>query len=169
MPDSSRAHRARRRASLAIAALIGAQLLAISRVPCPPRDSGLPLPRVACAPYLWPFLDYPMFAEAHREGEVVPRDTALALFAEGGELRLAPGDGGERPSSHDVVEALRTRDLAAVRRLGDELGARVGARVVELRLERELLVLTRAGFASRGREVLEVWRLDERGGPEPAR
>lgn len=167
MLASSASRRTRRLTSLAIVVLIGGQLLAISRLLCPPRELGLP--RVACPPFLWPFLDYPMFAEAHRTGAVVPHDTVLASFADGAEVRLAPGDEAERPSAHQVVESLRARDEAAVCGLAVELAAQLGAPVVELRLERETLVLTHAGFESRGRELLEVWRPGRAGWPEPAR
>lgn len=46
------------------------QGVATSRLLCPPNSlpSLAPL-RIACPPLLWPFTDYPMFSEPHREGD----------------------------------------------------------------------------------------------------
>ena len=145
----------RRAASAAIAVLLGAQLLASSRLLCLPRSIAEPLvPRVACAPALWPFLDYAMFNEAHRPGEIVPRDTLVALRAGGGELRVGPGLDRAGELASELMDALPSGDAARIARLARELELLRGSAWTELRLEREELALTRAGFVSAGTRVL---------------
>lgn len=45
--------------------------------------------------WTWPFMDYPMYAQSHHEGErVLPGPVVYAEFADGGEVRLEPADIG---------------------------------------------------------------------------
>lgn len=48
------------------------QALATTRLLCPPRSIAALQPlRVACAPCLWPFTDYPMYSEPHYPGDTL--------------------------------------------------------------------------------------------------
>ena len=56
--------------SVLIAISLALQGVATSRLLCPPSSLPALAPlRIACPPALWPFTDYPMFSEPHREGD----------------------------------------------------------------------------------------------------
>lgn len=149
----SRRRRLRRLASGVALSLLALQVVAVSRVFCTPqsverwyRNHWL------CPPRIWPFLDYPMYKEAHRVGTRLERPLVLARTRDGGELRLYPERAEMRADAHAAMEGLRAGDLertqnALARRMAPSEFA--GA---ELRIE--TIVLERDGFRSEAESVL---------------
>ena len=138
-----------------IVALLGLQMLTASRLLCPPKVfSGLSGMRVCCPPLAWPFLDYPMFSEAHYAGESVEHFFATGTLADGTALQLQPGDRRSRLEPRRVVAALIDGDEAALRRFAGEFRDEHGIRLVELRLQVEDLTLSRDGFVAGRRRTL---------------
>lgn len=45
-------------------------------------------------PFLWPFLDYPMYEDPHYAGESIHRQAVVAILADSSEVALAPRDLG---------------------------------------------------------------------------
>jgi hypothetical protein len=87
------------------------QVFATTRVLCPPRSLPALAPlRVACAPRLWPFIDYPMFSEPHARGEelawvdarIVARDGTCASTTS---HEVEPASGETWASAYERTEA----------------------------------------------------------------
>ena len=61
------------------------------------------------SPYLWPFLEYPMYSKAHFVGEEVPRYQVVAVTGAGGvlcgEMARALSDVGAKVAVLDIREA----------------------------------------------------------------
>jgi hypothetical protein len=109
---------------------------------------GLTPGPVEKSPFLWPFLDYPMYSTPHYEGDGIPRYRVLAVTADGEELEVTPAALGSDfwiyrnaflfsffyPGMRDELEP------------GVELlERRHGVTVLEVRLENRPLLLTREG------------------------
>ena len=138
---------ARASVSALILAVLALQGLAVARILCPPRAwVGLSGLRVGCAPLLYPFLDYPMFNEAHRAGDTIESYAVIVELEDGGQLRLRPEDPDAHPAPRRLVAALLERDREEVRRFFDDYQRLNAARVVACRLEKRTWVLTVTGF-----------------------
>ena len=152
---------ARASASALILAVLGLQGLAVARILCPPRAwVGLSGLRVGCAPLLFPFLDYPMFNEAHRAGDTIEAYAVIVELEDGAELRLRPEEQGARPAATRLVAALLERDREGVRRFCDDYQRLHAARVVACRLEKRKWVLTRRGFEPKPSELSAPVRVE---------
>jgi hypothetical protein len=97
---------------------------------------------------LWPFMNYPMYRGAHYEGAVLARYRVFGTTADGSEIEVTPSDLGLnfRKFQDIVVEALRRGDVARVAAFAEIYRARVGMRLVRMRVERHGHVLTRDGL-----------------------
>lgn len=42
------------------------------------------------SPFLWPFLDYPMYTQPHYEGDAVPRYSVIGVTDDGREVEITP-------------------------------------------------------------------------------
>jgi len=118
---------------------------------------GLTPGPVEKAPFLWPFLDYPMYSTPHYEGDGIPRYEVSAVTADGREMEITPETLGSDfwifrnaflfsffyPGMRDELEP------------GVELlEQQHDVTILEVRLENRPLLLTREG-ASEGPLALE--------------
>jgi hypothetical protein len=120
------------------------QTVAATRLLCPPRSIAALQPlRVACAPCLWPFTDYPMFSEPHYPGESLA--WIEARFEISGRTLGAPLLYEVKKTSPDEPWSLAfEREEMRVRsELQRELASH---RSADLVFERKHVVLTEGGF-----------------------
>lgn len=126
-----------------IVASVGLQLLATTRMLCPPRAiPSLARLRIACAPRLWPFVDYPMFSAPHRRGSTLAWIDARIETPEGNVLSSTSHEvqrGSEADPWDDAFE--RAEQL-----LRAEVEPGLSARGLHLWFERRRLVLTSEGL-----------------------
>lgn len=110
--------------------------------------AGLTPGPVEKSPFLWPFLDYPMYTRPHYEGEGIPRYRVIGVTDEDREVEITPETLG---TDYWIY---RNAFLFSFRYRGerDELEPGVqlyedrhGVSLVEVRLENRPLVLTREG------------------------
>lgn len=142
---------ARPRATAAVSSIIlaclGLQILAITRLLSPPQAwkdrYGV---RWLKPSAIWPFIDYPMYAESHREGETLPASEVVATADDGSEVRILPEDRTVDPRPGGVIVALILGDRARADAYCEAWRTLHGRRLVSLRLEPHLLELTRDGF-----------------------
>ncbi len=82
--------------NVVIVVFLGLQVAAGLKVSCPPKAIPALEPlRVACAPELWPFLEYNMYNSARWPGEVHHAYELVAEHADGREEVLSPARIGE--------------------------------------------------------------------------
>lgn len=138
--------------SLVILAVLGLQgITAVGLTPGPIEKS----------PFLWPFLDYPMYSLPYFEGDAIPRHRTVGITEDGRELEINPETLGtdfwiyRDAFVFPLIHRSMRRDLGP----GVELfESRHGVRLVEIRLEDRPLVLTPEGTVEGGVEVLGVAR-----------
>ena len=141
----------RPRATAAVTSIIlvclGLQVLAITRLLSPPqawRDRyGV---RWLKPSAIWPFIDYPMYAESHREGETLAASKVVATADDGSEVRILPEDRTVDPPPGALIVALILGDRPRADAYCESWRALHGHRLVSLRLEPHPLELTRDGF-----------------------
>ena len=101
--------------------------------------------------YLWPFLDYPMYHQAHDEGATIDRFVLIGLFADGREEQIDPED--LHLSSwkflDGFVAAMERVDQAALAVYTGLCRRRYGPALMAVRMENHPLVL-REGRARPG-------------------
>ncbi len=99
------------------------------------------------AHWLWPFLDYPMYSRAYREGASVERPVVIGTLPDGREVEVRPADLGINfwRFQNGVVEMLRRGDYKWLAVHADLYRARQGTPLVRLRLESRPLVVARDG------------------------
>jgi hypothetical protein len=97
---------------------------------------------------LWPFMNYPMYRGAHYEGAVLARYRVFGETADGSEVEVTPTDLGLnfRKFQDIVVDALRRHDIARVAAFAELYRARLGTRLVAMRVEQHGHILTRDGL-----------------------
>ncbi len=79
--------------SALIVFVVGLQALITFRVLCPPEAiRPLAFLRAACAPALYPFIDYPMYWTPHYQGESISQPMAVGILADGREVLIQPED-----------------------------------------------------------------------------
>jgi len=119
-------------------------------------------------PFLWPFLNYPMYSAPHYEGEGIPRFEVVATTSDGREIEVTKENLGTD------FWIFRNAFLLPFEQQGmrDELEPGVGlferrhgVSVVEVRLEDRPLVLTRDGTEDGPSEVRGVARRTSPDGP----
>lgn len=127
--------------SLFISAFLGFQALAVS---------GFQPGPVEAAPFLWPFLDYPMYSGAHFEGDEIDRALVLGVRADSTRLPIEPADLGLGlfPYRRGPVRALRRGNLEAARLYRDIYAERHGVDLIGFELKYRPIVVTRSGYQS---------------------
>lgn len=117
---------ARGAVSALIVVVLTMQCLAGFKVLCPPkRFEWLQRFRIACAPTLWPFLDYNMYNGARYPGWVGTQRTVVARLGDGEELAVEPADVGLNPFDYSrwfVDDVVDGRARSAVERLARSTG-----------------------------------------------
>jgi hypothetical protein len=103
----------------------------------------------------------------HRAGELLVRDVAVLVRADGSTARYAPGPGAKGLAAGALVHAVERRDERAARVHLAELVSSAEELVVELVVEREHLVLGRAGFAPSDASVVHRMSLRAANGERP--
>ena len=107
-------------------------------------------PRLVSRPssLFWPFLNYPMYRGAHYEGAVIERYRVFGRAADGTEVEVTPGDLGLnfRKFQDLPVAALLRYDAPRVAAFAEIYRARMGTRLVAMRVERHGDILTRHGL-----------------------
>lgn len=102
------------------------------------------------SPFLWPFLDYPMYTQPHYEGDAVPRYSVIGVTDDGREVEITPESLGTD------FWIFRNAFLFSFRYRGErhelESGVQLyerrhGVSLREVRLENRPLVVTREGTA----------------------
>lgn len=127
-------------ASTVIVAVLVLQAVASIRLTVGPLERS---------PYLWPFIDYPMYSQPRYEGDELPRHRVFGITEAGERIRITPEaldtdywifrDAFVFPFLHTPLRD----DLAP----GVELfESRRGVRLIEVQLEDHPLVLTREGW-----------------------
>lgn len=120
------------------------------------------------SPFLWPFLDYPMYTQPYYEGEAIPRYRVVGVTAGGREVEIT------RESLETDFWIYRNVFLLPLlyRPQRDELEAGVqlyerrhGVSLVEVRLENRPLVLTREGTEDGEIEFVNTARRTAAGEP----
>ncbi len=126
------------------------QVLTGFKVLCPPRKfEALQRFRVACAPTLWPFVDYNMYNGAHYPGWIGQKRSLIATLDDGTERVIEPEEVGL--NAHDyrrwVIHKVMDGKEAAAR---DHLSRWSGptARVTALRVDVEAWQLEDDGSLS---------------------
>lgn len=109
---------------------------------------GLTPGPVERSPFLWPFLDYPMYTQPHYEGDAVPRYRVVGVTEDGREVEITPESLGTdfwiyrnaflfsfrfRGERHELESGVQLYEL------------RHGVSLLEVRLENRPLVVTREG------------------------
>ena len=142
--------------SLAILFFLLFQAIASFRVLCPPESlSSLASLRAACSPALWPFLDYPMYADPHHPGEVINRFQVVGTLQDSKEVVITPEDlGMSFWLFQRFVYALGQGEEMEISRYAALYESRQGGELVRLRLENRPVVLTRQGAAFKPQQVI---------------
>ena len=143
-------------ASLVIMFFLLFQAIATFRVLCPPESlPALSFLRIACAPDLWPFLDYPMYAGPHQAGETINRFRVVGTLLDSQEVVIAPEDlGMSFWVFQRFVYALGQDDEQEISRYAGLYESRQGADLVRLRLETRPVVMTQEGVAFKPVQVI---------------
>jgi hypothetical protein len=96
----------------------------------------------------WPFMDYPMYRYARYEGSIIERHRVVGRRPDGSEVEVTAADLGLnfRRFQEIVVRALRGGDRPTTAAFAEIYRARMGTRLVAMRLERHGDILTRDGL-----------------------
>lgn len=119
-------------------------------------------------PFLWPFLNYPMYSAPHYEGEGIPRFEVVATTSDGRDIEVTQQSLGTDFWIFRNAFLLPFEDAGMRDELppGVELlERRLDATVVEVRLEDRPLLLTRHGTEDGPPEVRGVARRASPDGP----
>jgi hypothetical protein len=120
----------------------------------------------------WPFTDYPMYREAHHEGETLHDYLVVARLDDGTERRVGRKDFNLNvwQFQKEVLQPMTRRqvadeDRARLRRAVELFEAKHARRIVALRLEDRPHVLSRRGVQAAperivGRFDRDFWSLD---------
>jgi hypothetical protein len=130
--------------------------------------AGLTPGPVEESPFLWPFLDYPMYTQPHYEGDGVPRYRVTGITGDGREVEITPETLGTdywiyqdaflysfmyRPQRDELEPGVRMYE------------GRHGVSLVEVRLENRPLVVTREGTVDGAPELEGTARRTRPDGP----
>ena len=121
----------------------------------------------AISSLLWPFTDYPMYREAHYDGERLNRYTVVGILGEATEVTLLPEDLGfnlwqfekhlVRPLSRQHMEREDEKRLAIALQIYQAKHRRT---LTALRLENHPFVLSKSGMREAPTEVVKTVNLD---------
>lgn len=149
--------------SLIILTFLTLQAVATFRILCPPPalfPSLSPL-RILCAPALYPFLDYPLYAPPHYEGDTIDQRLVFGVSEDLTEAPILPEELGLSFFEFEKEFLLALRDGK-----GDEVNKYVelyqrkhNKKLIGLRLENHPLVLSREGVKPGPKQILENFQL----------
>lgn len=126
---------------------------------------GLDPGPVRPSPYLWPILDYPMYARPNYEGDEVVREFVVGVRPDSTLVRIAPeGFGLGTVTDEDrtpfwlymdgPVRALYEGDEEQARRYRDAYVRRHGGELIALQLRARPVAITREGYERRAERIL---------------
>lgn len=164
-PDSTRLAKSWRdelstRAERIGRALVGVVIVAVLSVQVIAAFGLRPGP-VGKAPFLWPFLSYPMYDQPHYEGDGIPQYRVIAMTADGHSVEI---DAQSLGTSYWIFRnAFLFPFVYRGRRRGLEPGValferRHGVTLVQVRLENRPILLRRNGSVVGSTEVVGVAR-----------
>jgi hypothetical protein len=133
------------------------------RIVCPPEAQfpSLSSFRILCAPALYPFLDYPLYAPPHYEGETIGWTLVFAQTEEMTERPVTARDLGV--SAYRFEKAFLRAiegDHAAVHEYINLYQRKYGGNLVGFRVVRQPLILSREGIKRGPRDVLGSFRTE---------
>jgi len=107
-------------------------------------------------PFLWPFLDYPMYSDAHYAGESIHRQRVVAILADSTEVAIVPNDLGVDfwQFQNLLNPAILRGDRARAENYRSIYEDRYGRRLVGFRLEDHPLVVENGGLTEGQPSVL---------------
>lgn len=148
--------------SLVILFFLVGQALITSRVLCPPRSlSSLNFLRQACSPAAYPFLDYPMFMDAHYPGEELPRVEVIGIWEDATTVKLYQSSlGMDKWLFGDFVDAIMKDRYQQVEGYLEYYNQRNAASLVGVRLDNHPLIFTGSQLVPGERQTLKEMRLD---------
>jgi hypothetical protein len=149
--------------SLAITLVIGLQAAQTFRILCPPQSlAALSFLRVACPPAFYPFLDYPLYNQAHYSGEKINQFKVIGILVDNREVPILPEDMGLRfwlfQRFIDAVNQEKREQIAAYVEMYQ---SRHDRQITALRLENHPLILSGKGVLQDTPIVWKVYRLEE--------
>lgn len=142
-------------ASLVIVGTISAQAyMALLRMACNSKDIPV-FCDVPTDPSLYPFLDYPMYSEAHKEGATVPNYTLVAIFEDGSEKTLTPEDFGLSPYwfNTGLLPAFQAKNALEVSSYLADYTAAGNSPFIAFRFENNLFTITKEGVLTEDSDV----------------
>jgi hypothetical protein len=146
--------------SLFIVLVLGFQVAATFRVLCPPARLGLP--QIACEPSTWPFVNYPMYSQAHYAGEKLNQFFVYGLLPDLSEVPIVPRDLGITFYQFQaLVEALNQGNMEESRFYAQEYEIRHDQPLIGLRLESHPMILEEGGWREGEPETLEQMVFEE--------
>jgi len=141
--------------SLVIVGTLSTQAyMALLRMAC--NSKAIPVfCEVPTDPGLYPFLDYPMYSKAYREGTTVPDYTLVAIFEDGTEKTLTPEDFGLSAYwfNTSLLPAFQAKQASEVSAYLADYEAAGNSPFVAFRFENTLLTITKAGVVTGAPEV----------------
>lgn len=116
--------------------------------------------------FFWPFVNYPMYHDAHFEGEPIKiRHYVIAILDNSGELEIRPEDLGISFWKYhmDLSNAIKDENFTRINPYIQQFEIKTGKHVIGLRLEEHPLTLTREGFQPAPFEVVKTLMLPASG------
>ena len=125
-----------------------------------PPASQLNLEKVS-SPQLWPFLTYPMYRNAHYEGDEIVEYEAYAIFKDSTEVNVLPKDVniGFWRFRWDFVPAIRKNNRSRIKDYVSLIKERYKRKPVGLRLEVHPWIVQKKGAVEASPEVLAKVRI----------
>lgn len=141
--------------SVFIVGCLGFQTLAVINLPVGPIER---------APFLFPFLNYPMYCLAHYEGEEIDQPFLVGVRPDLSEVRIGPADLGLSFFLYlkGPVEAVKRGDLGRAALYRDVYLQRHGTELVGLKLASEPARLTPVGYRILPERILATMSFAER-------
>ncbi len=113
-------------------------------------------------PFLWPFVDYPMYDRTHYEGDTIPRQRLHGVLADSTEVRIEPSDIGFDLwwLRRGLVSSMVGEDTSDVLGYARRYAERTGRSLAAFRLYHHPLVLREAGGEPAPPVLVKEFRLD---------
>lgn len=137
--------RGERLASAVIVVVIGLQFLASFQITPGPVEGS---------PFLWPFLDFPMYSTPRESGDTIPRLELHGVLADSSEVEIRPSD---LEMSFWVFRRgvlFKLADTARVEEIARKYEQLHGTRLLGFRLYERPFVLTESGVDSTGHDLI---------------
>lgn len=118
-------------------------------------------------PFLWPFVDYPMYHRPHYEGDTIPRQRVYGVLEDSTEVRVEPSDLGLEFwwLRRGLVFSMVGEDTSDVVGYARRYAERAGRSLTAFRLYRHPLVLRESGAEPALPVLVKEFRLDQSGEP----